>query len=107
MRQPPRLQVLSRQPSWRRLPMKPRAGHKQAVLILLGTLALGCQRPESATGGSTPKHPDSVTSQDSSGPSGHAGSKAVPAMTEAQALRARDDLPPDRRALVVVDGKER
>ena len=86
--------------------MRLRSAHKQATLLWFGALALGCSHPEGVQSGSTPKHPDSVTSPDP-GASGMGAPRPVPAMTEAQALRARDDLPPQRRALVVVNGAER
>ena len=69
-------------------------------LLLVTVLAGGCGRPEGAPSGSPPSHPqgDRPTASDK---------PATPAMTEAQALAPRDDLPPDQRALAVVQGTER
>jgi hypothetical protein len=75
------------------------SGNRLLALVFGTALALGCHRPEGVQSGSTPRHPESGSSQSSAGPA-----KVV---TEAEALRARDDLAPDRRALVVVNGAER
>jgi hypothetical protein len=78
------------------------SGHRRLALAVIGALALACQRSESAQPGSLPKHPDSVTSE-----GGRSAAASPGPTTEANALRARDDLPPERRALVVVNGAER
>jgi hypothetical protein len=75
-------------------------------LGILVALAGGCRRSESLPGGSTPaKHPDSVTPPAQPAPGVKPAAK--PAISETEAMRARDDLPPDRRALIVVNGAER
>ena len=74
------------------------------VVGVLGTaLACGCGRPEGAQSGSTPKRGDAV---DETGPTG-SGSAVPKAAVPADPLRARDDLPPERRALLMVNGAER
>jgi hypothetical protein len=75
------------------------SGNRLLALVFGATLALGCHRPEGVQSGSTPRHPESGSSQSPAGPA-----KVV---TEAEALRARDDIAADRRALVVVNGAER
>lgn len=80
------------------------------VLSLLATLALGCNAAEGVQSGSTPKRPASPASP-ATPATPHAMASGSPApspvLTELQALRARDDLPPAQRALVLVNGTER
>src|SRR5262245_23526023 len=78
----------------------------RVVLGLVVALSGACRRSESLPAGSTPAHPDSVTPPPGKTPAVPAA-KPKPAISEAEALRARDDLPPERRALVVVNGAER
>src|SRR4051812_42305080 len=61
--------------------------------ILLATLALGCGG--SAPGGSADGGPPASSTE------------ASEQAKQAEALRSRSDLPPEERALAVVDGKER
>jgi hypothetical protein len=71
----------------------------RVFLVLLTAFGLACGRPEHAPPGPNagPDATPPVPSQ-----------KPKPAVvSEAEAMRARDDLPPERRALAVVDGKER
>jgi hypothetical protein len=80
--------------------------YTRVFLGILVALAGACRRSESLPGGSTPAaHPGSVTPPVRPGPG--AKPAAVPAISEAEATRARDDLPPERRALLVVNGAER
>ena len=80
---------------------------RTALLLVLG-VAFACQRPEGARTGSTLKHPDSEAAPTSGSRTGAApGQPPARVVTEAEALRARDDLPPERRALGVVNGAER
>lgn len=65
--------------------------------VLALTLALGCRRPEDS--GETP--PPLDTAADAATP------PRPRVLDEKEALRARDDLPPEARALAVIDGKER
>lgn len=75
-----------------------------AVFCLVLALAASCHRSESLPTGATPAHPDAVPGPKSATP----GSRPkVPAISEAEATRARDDLPPDQRALWMVNGAER
>ncbi len=67
----------------------------------IAVLALGCGHPEAVPTGSTPKPPNKVT-QPETGPA-----RPRAAVTEAEAVRPRTDLPPDRRAILVVNGAER
>jgi hypothetical protein len=68
------------------------------VTGLLAGGAVGCSRPERVP-------PESATpSDDQKKPQ---TKPPKPALTEAEALRARDDLPPEQRALAVVNGSER
>jgi hypothetical protein len=78
----------------------------RAVSCLLALVAspalLGCRPTETVPQRSTPER---STTQ---GPTrGHPATAPRPVVTEAEALRARDDLPPEQRALVVIDGAER
>jgi hypothetical protein len=77
------------------------------VVCLALALAGACKRSEGLPAGSTPAHPDSVTGSQRGTPGPNAKPAAKPAMSEAEASRARDDLPPERRALLMVNGAER
>jgi hypothetical protein len=74
-------------------------------LVLVTALAVHCHRPEGSQSGSIPKHPDSATSPQAGQPA--AAQPPVRVITEAEAVRPRDDLPADARALLVVNGAER
>ena len=77
-------------------------------LVWVGmALVCGCHRPEGSTAGSTPSHPDAVTATHSVGAASNPKASAAVKVSESDALRARDDLPPEQRALVVVNGAER
>ena len=70
------------------------------VVSILSTLALGCRRPEPPP---TPGQPTvSAPSTESPPPP-----KPAPRVSEKEAKKEREDLPPERRALMVVDGEER
>jgi hypothetical protein len=72
------------------------------VLLLSAGSALGCRRPEASPS------PSPQNLGDATAPAGSASSAAPkPRITEAEALRARPELPPERRAMAVVDGSER
>jgi len=71
----------------------------RVFLVLLTALGLACGRPERATPGPT-AGPDAT-------PPAATPKPKPPVVSEAEAMRARDDLPPEGRALAVVDGKER
>jgi hypothetical protein len=87
--------------------MKPSTLRNSAwVGVLLAASALGCGRPEGAQI-STPQRPDTTSSAAHPSTAAQPGAAAKGPLSEADALRARDDLPADRRAIVVVDGKER
>ncbi len=80
------------------------------ALALTITLAASCGRPEGTPAGSLPRNPESAaaaTPQVTAGTADHAPAPAAGASSEADALRARNDLPPERRALVRVAGQER
>lgn len=74
----------------------------QLLCVLAAVLVSACRRPEGTPPGAAPGQ----AGQDDPSSSG-SKPKRPRAMTEAEALRARDDLPPEERALVVVDGAER
>jgi hypothetical protein len=70
-------------------------------------LSYACHRPEGSTAGSTPSRAAAVTPPHTVIATSTAKASVNPAVVEAEALRVRDDLPPDQRALVVVNGAER
>jgi len=72
--------------------------------------AYGCGRPQGAQSGPTSKRPESGPgSMASAAEPRAAGTRgaASPPVPSGDPLRARDDLPPERRALLVVNGAER
>lgn len=81
-----------------------RRTHRAVLLIF--TLALGCSAPERRPSGAIPR-----PAERGSGPAAPASSAPSapppPVISERDALRAQGDLPPERRALVRVDGAER
>jgi hypothetical protein len=77
----------------------------RALCCLALAVAGGCHRSESLPTGATPTHPEAVTPGGKSTPGAHP--KPVPAMSEAEATRARNDLAPESRALLMVNGAER
>jgi hypothetical protein len=79
------------------------AGAVWCLVFALVASVTGCHRSESLPKGATPAHPDAVTPSKTA-PGSH---PKVPAISEAEATRARDDLPPDQRALLMVNGAER
>jgi hypothetical protein len=87
-----------------------RALRSRELCLQLATLVLicACEHSEAAQSGAVPKHPEPATGSSTDGFSpGKPRSAAKSVLTEADALEARADLPPEARALVVVDGKER
>jgi hypothetical protein len=67
--------------------------------------AVGCGRPEGSQSGATSKRPEGAPTPERSAPPPK--SPAAAPGTRTDPLRARDDLPPERRALIVVNGAER
>jgi hypothetical protein len=76
-----------------------------AALVLVLAPALACGGPESLQPASTPKRPDSASVPGRPAATSKPGPAAP--INEANALRARDDLPAERRALAFVNGTER
>lgn len=76
---------------------------RAAAWLLVVASAFGCHQ-EGVRSGSIPKHPGSAATAPGTHPSGR---EPRPIVSQADALRPRDDLPPERRALLVVDGAER
>ncbi len=74
-----------------------------AVWVLVS--ALGCDRPEGAQSGATSRLPESAPTAGRADP--QSGNRAAGSRAPADPLAARDDLPPARRALIVVNGAER
>jgi len=79
------------------------ARHSFLLLALSLALASGCNRPEGSPPGASPVHPDARTTP----PARTNPGKAEPQITQADAERARNDLPPEQRALLVVNGAAR
>ena len=76
---------------------------KLSVALLGAAFVAGCHVQERSSQTTAPRPQGRAVEQPRPGPAA-----ARPAgMSEAEALRARDDLPADKRALVVVDGAER
>ncbi|MEY4582450.1 MAG: hypothetical protein RL701_7153 [Pseudomonadota bacterium] len=69
-------------------------------LLLIGS---GCNRPEGSPPGAGPLHPDANAAKTPAANTARGTQKVSPE----DAMRARDDLPPDQRALLVVNGAER
>jgi hypothetical protein len=82
-----------------------RLRHGLAAWVLVSAVA--CGRPEGAQSGATSRRPDSSALPNRAGPGSPAQPSAAAPSAPGDALRARDDLPPERRALIVVDGAER
>lgn len=78
----------------------------RALLMVLAAVAVvpaGCSRPERVPSESTAPPTDDTTT----GKPKSQKPATPPAISEAEALRARDDLPPEQRALAMVNGAER
>ena len=79
--------------------------HRILPLALLLSLSSGCRRPEGSPPDALPQAADTASAVQ---PATVPGVKPVKAVTTLeQAMRPRDDLPPDKRALLVVNGAER
>jgi len=68
------------------------------VLIVALAASAGCGRPEGSPTSAGPAHPDPYVAR---------SPEPVHPLTEEEALRPREDLPPEQRALVLVNGAER
>ena len=100
---PGRLVTCSVTCKWRHM-LSSCARHSFLVLALSSALASGCNHPEGAPPGASPAHPGSNGT-----PAARTGSgnSEPPKISEAEAERARNDLPSDQRALLVVNGAAR
>lgn len=77
--------------------------HKTLPLLLLLGLSWSCRRPEGSPPGALPQ----AAGNTSGDQTGSAVKPVKPAITLEEAMRPRNDLPPDKRALLVVNGAER
>ncbi|HEX3698859.1 MAG TPA: hypothetical protein VH374_26045 [Polyangia bacterium] len=92
--------------------MRSSALRKQILWSLFGVVlgSFGCRGSATLQPASAPANHAETPAAPSALPKGAAAPAPPPAaapVSEAEALKPRDDLPPDRRAIVVVDGSER
>ena len=79
------------------------ARHSVLLFGLSFALASGCNRPEGAPPGASPQHPEAQGTPASRTPQ----KPDAPHVSAQEAERARNDLAPDQRALLVVNGAAR